>query len=64
MARYMLTGIEDNKWRRFKADCDLQGITIKQAFLEYIDITIETLKKHPADYMPRSREFKKGGNRK
>jgi len=64
MARYMLTGIDETKWRRFKADCDLQGITIKQAFLEYIDITIQTLKKHPGDYIPRSRNQKKGGQKK
>lgn len=61
MARYMLTGIDPEKWRQFKAACDLQGITIKQAFLEYIDIAIETLKKHPGEYLPRSPKQKKGG---
>lgn len=64
MARYMLTGVDNDKWRRFKADCDLQGITIKQAFLEYIDITIDTLKKHPGPYGPRDLIPKKGGKKK
>jgi len=60
----MLTGIDNEKWKQFKADCNLQGITIKQAFLEYIDITIDTLKKHPGNYMPRSHNQKKGGKKK
>jgi len=64
MARYMLTGIDTEKWRRFKAGCDLQGITCKQAFLEYIDISIDTLRKHPGPYKPRLNKQKKGGKRK
>jgi len=64
MARYMLTGIDNTKWRLFKADCDLQGITVKEAFLEYIDITIETIQAHPGLYKSRASKQKKGGNTK
>ncbi len=47
MAKYLLTGINDDDWKLFKADCDLQGITIKEAFIEYINIVVSTFKKHP-----------------
>ena len=40
MASYYLKGIEDEKWKRFKATCDLQGITIKESFIHHINFTI------------------------
>jgi len=64
MARYMLTGIDDALWKRFKACCNIQGITIKQAFLEYIDITIEQVKLTTGPYKPWLERHKKGGTRK
>lgn len=63
MARYMLTGIDDETWKRFKASCDLMGITIKQAFLEYIDITIEQVKLSPGPYKPWPQRHNKGGKK-
>lgn len=53
MATYYLTGIEDDKWKDFKAACDIQGITVMEAFLEYIDITVRTVNKYPGPYKPR-----------
>lgn len=47
MARYLLTGIDEEDWKLFKANCDLQGITIKESFLDHIDIVVSTFKKHP-----------------
>lgn len=41
MANYMLTGVDDEQWRRFKASCDLQGITIKEFFIYCIDTTVK-----------------------
>jgi len=61
MANYYLKGVDDEQWRHFKAACDLQGITIKQAFLEHIDITVRTVKKYPGPYKPRPAKQKEGG---
>lgn len=40
MARYMLTGVDDDLWRRFKAICDLQGCTMRQSFIDHINIIV------------------------
>lgn len=40
MANYHLKGIEDEKWKRFKRTCDLQGITIKESFIHHINFMI------------------------
>lgn len=40
MARYILTGIDDELWQRFKAACNLSGYTIKQSFLHHINFTV------------------------
>lgn len=40
MARYMLTGIDDEKWKRFKATCGLQGITMRESFIHHINYMI------------------------
>lgn len=64
MASYILKGIDDDTWKRFKASCDLMGITMKQAFLEYIDITIEQVDIHPGPYKPWPNRHKKGGKKK
>lgn len=64
MARYMLTGIDPEQWKRFKAACNIQGKTIKQSFIEHINSVVRryaVLIRHPT----RSRdEPKKGGKRK
>lgn len=53
MATYLLTGVDDEQWRRFKASCDLQGITIKEFFLDCIDTSVrvsrEELNYHKTD---------------
>lgn len=41
MARYMLTGINDKEWRRFKAYCDLEGVTIKQVLTHHITMVVK-----------------------
>ncbi|MBA7495646.1 hypothetical protein ES702_06235 [subsurface metagenome] len=64
MARYMLTGIDDEKWKRFKASCDLMGITIKQALLEYIDITLEQVNSTSGPYKPWPERHKNGRKKK
>lgn len=49
MAKYLLTGIDDEDWRHFKANCDIIGITIKEALLIYVEIVAKDFNKHP-DY--------------
>lgn len=63
MAKYLLTGINDEQWRLFKAGCDIQGITIKEAFLDYIDIVVGTFRKHP-EYSKLEHLIKKDGGKK
>jgi len=41
MAKYMLTGINDEEWRRFKAFCDLQGVTLKDMLTEHITAVVK-----------------------
>lgn len=52
MAKYLLTGIDGEQWKHFKSSCDLMGITIKEALLGYIDITIKEVESHPGPYKP------------
>lgn len=47
MAKYMLTGIQDFEWSRFKAACDIQGITIKQSLLNHIKHEVANFLSHP-----------------
>jgi len=64
MATYLLTGIDQSKWRRFKATCDLQGVTIKEALINYIEQEIITLELLPLEIKARSGQPKKGGKKK
>jgi len=64
MKKYLLTGIDPETWRKFKACCDLQGVSMKEAFLEYIDTVVATIRKHPGEYKPRANKHKKGGKKK
>lgn len=64
MARYMLTGIDDKKWREFKATCDLRGVTIKEALLNYVEQEIITFNLLPLHTKARSGQPKKGGKSK
>lgn len=63
MARYMLTGIDPERWKRFKATCDLQGVTIKEALLNYIDQEIITFNLLPLHTKVSSGTRKKGGKK-
>lgn len=47
MAKYLLTGIDEYQWKRFKASCDIQGITIKESFLNHIDHTVKDFQSNP-----------------
>lgn len=47
MAKYLLTGIDDEDWRHFKANCDIIGITIKEALLIYVEIVAKDFQTHP-----------------
>lgn len=40
MARYYLTGIDDEAWKRFKAACNIRGCTIKQSLLDHINLIV------------------------
>lgn len=63
MARYMLTGIDDQKWRHFKALCDIQGITIKESFTNHINHMLmqgaSQIMKLEADYHKKEKEGKR-----
>lgn len=63
MANYMLTGVDDEQWRRFKASCDLQGITIKEFFIDCIDTEIKK-SRYMADYHKANRAKPKEGRTK
>ena len=64
MARYMLTGIDDKEWRRFKAYCDLQGVTIKEVLTDHITIVVKAfdLEHHTPKF--NYNKLTKGGKRK
>jgi len=64
MATYLLVGIDDRKWQRFKATCDLQGVTIKETLLNYIDQEIITFNLLPLHTQVSSGSLKKGGKKK
>lgn len=64
MARYMLTGIDPEQWKRFKAGCDLQGVTIKEVLLKFID-TRDIVFQTQHDYHKKQpNKPKKGGKKK
>jgi len=64
MAKYLLTGIDNEDWKLFKADCDLQGITVKESFLGHIAIVISTFNKHPEFLKELDHKSKHGGKSK
>lgn len=63
MAKYLLTGIDDQQWRLFKANCDIHGVTIKEVFLQYIDSDVAFFMKRP-DYSKVEALIKKDGGKK
>lgn len=64
MARYMLTGIQEFQWKRFKAACAIQGITVKQSFFNHINHVIKDFQSHPEYTQGRPNKPKKGGRNK
>lgn len=64
MAKYMLTGIDEYQWKRFKAACDIQGITMKQSFLSHIDHEVADYLSHPEKTQGWGIKPKKGGETK
>lgn len=64
MATYMLTGIQEHQWKRFKAACDIQGITMKQSFLSHIDHEVADYLSHPERTQGLGIKPETGGKRK
>jgi len=64
MANYYLTGIDDDTWKHFKACCDLEGTTIRQALLRYIDIRVSASREHLNYHKQPPNKHKKGGKTK
>ena len=64
MARYMLTGIDDDLWRRFKSICTLQGCTMRESFIDHINIIVESRKGLNGLPETGGRKRKKGGKKK
>lgn len=54
MANYYLAGVDDQQWRRFKASLDLQGITIREFFVDCINTTVKTFQQEREVYKTRS----------
>lgn len=44
MGEYLLTGIDEEQWKYFKAACALKGITVKQSILNSIDAVVLVFK--------------------
>lgn len=64
MASYYLKGIEDDKWKHFKAACNLRGCTAKQSFIDHINIIVAGFNLLPI-HTPGTRGIRtKGGNKK
>jgi len=64
MAKYMLTGVDPGLWKKFKAACSLRGCTVKESFLDHINIIVAGYQNnpdYPADYIHKRR---KGDKRK
>ena len=61
MANYMLTGVDDNQWRLFKASCDIQGITIKEFLLDCIDTSVKITREELNRKIPKPTKPKQGG---
>lgn len=40
MLNYLLKDINPELWKRFKASCDLEGVTIREALLHYIQTRV------------------------
>lgn len=64
MAKYLLTGIDNLQWKRFKASCDIQGITIKQSFLSHINHEVADYLSHPEKTQGWRTKPQKGGKKK
>ena len=41
MANYILKDVDDEQWKVFKASCDLQGITVREFFINCIDTAVK-----------------------
>lgn len=63
MADYLLTGVDDKLWRLFKASCDVQGITIKEFFLDCIDTSVKVFRQQ-LDYHKTHHDIPKKGGKK
>ncbi|MBA7603970.1 hypothetical protein ES703_11088 [subsurface metagenome] len=58
MANYYLKGVDDEQWKRFKASCDLQGITIKEFFIDCINTSVKIFQQE-LDYHKTNRAIQK-----
>ena len=64
MARYYLTGIDDEAWKRFKAACNIRGCTVKQSFIDHINIIVAGYDSERLQAEYNYHKQKKGGKNK
>lgn len=61
---YLLKGIEPDLWKEFKAVCVNIDVTIRQVFLDTINITIATYNKEMGGVKGKQTQTKKGGKKR
>ena len=64
MAKYMLTGIDDEDWKKFKAYCDLQGVTLKEMLTAHINLVVKAFNADRLQAIHDQHKQKKGGKKK
>ena len=64
MAKYMLTGIDPDQWKRFKAACNIRGQTVKDSFIQHINIVVGGFKPPLGTTTPKHFQRRKGDQRK
>lgn len=64
MADYFLKGVDPDQWKRFKAACNIRGCTIKQSFIDHINIIVGGFQPHMDQPKGHYEKPIKGGNEK
>lgn len=61
---YLLEEIDPDLWRKFKAACDIQGLTMKESFQSHIKHVVADFQANPAYTQGWPKNNKKGGKKR